>query len=442
MSIGGFRRVLPLRTAVSTSAGLASAAINFLAAVEVAQLTSGHWAWVAILVAGVLIVLAATNFAELNGLYPTAAAIRVWIGRGWNDELARVASLVYASTVLLVMAADAFVLAQAFGQALPHVPGLVLVALVVVAISAANLQGIRVSGAIQDLNALVLLATLMAFSLAVLWHHPLPPSLPQASGPGGGFWQAVAVGVFIYVGFEWVTPLAEEFRDARSIPKGMLIALGLVAIAYALFTAALEALYPGGQGLAESFTPQLVVGRAAMGEVGYWWMMFLTLTTAGTTFNGGLSTASRFVYALARERTLPPGWARLNRRLVPARALLGLAALSLALAGVVVASRHYQLLINVGAGVESLMYALTAVLVLSLRRREPQRPRPFRALGGRYGIAAGGVMYLALGVGALLGGPGLLGPAGLLALLLALAWGWVRLGMPRWTQGRAHAQRL
>lgn len=50
------RQVLPLRTAVSTSAGLASAAINFLACVEVAEYAGGPSAWIALLVAGALIV--------------------------------------------------------------------------------------------------------------------------------------------------------------------------------------------------------------------------------------------------------------------------------------------------------------------------------------------------------------------------------------------------
>jgi len=35
--------------------------------------------------------------------------------------------------------------------------------------------------------------------------------------------QAAGVGVFLYVGFEWVTPLAEETEDYRLIGKGMLI---------------------------------------------------------------------------------------------------------------------------------------------------------------------------------------------------------------------------
>ncbi|MBX5467006.1 MAG: APC family permease [Firmicutes bacterium] len=428
---GGLKRILPLRTAVSTSAGLASAAVNFLAAVEVAQLAAGRWAWVAIAVAGLLIVGAASNFAELSGMYPTSAAIRVWMGRALGDQVARVGSLVYASTVLLVMGADAFVLAKAFSQAVPGIPGMAVVAVLLGVISAANLRGIRIAGWIQDLNALALLATLVVFSALVLWHHPLAAPAAAAGPATGGFWQAVAVGVFIYVGFEWVTPLAEEFRDARAIPRGMLIALGVVALAFALFTAAIEALSPGAGALGQSLAPQLWVGREAMGGVGYWWMMAMTLTTAGTTFNGGLATASRFVYALARERTLPRSWARLNQHLVPGRALIGLTVLALAIAVVVVATARYQFLVNTGAAVESFMYAVSALLVIRLRRKEATRLRPYRAWGGTWAIAGFGVVYLFLGFGALTTGPSAVPwPLVVMGGLIGAALGYVRWGVP------------
>ena len=47
--------------------------------------------------------------------------------------------------------------------------------------------------------------------------------------------QAAGVGVFLYVGYEWVTPLAEETTDYRLIGKGMLWAIGLLSITYCSF---------------------------------------------------------------------------------------------------------------------------------------------------------------------------------------------------------------
>jgi amino acid transporter len=412
-------RVLPLRTAVSTSAGLASAAVNFLAAVEVAEYAGGQSAWLAILVAGVLIVFAGANFSELNALFPSAAAIRVWIRRGVTDRFSLVSSMVYMLTVVFVIAADAFVLGHTFSRAVPAVPALLWILVLLALVTWSNSRGIKVAGTVQDSNAFVLLGTLILFSLIVLGHTPDLGRF-RYFNLGPHWFEAVALGIFIFVGFEWVTPLAEEFQDSRQIPKGMFIALGLIAIAFGLFSLALTVAFPHGHGLTHSFVPQLLVGMRALGPLGFWWMAFVTLTTAMTTFNGGLLSASRFVYALARESALPAWFAHLNRRLVPQNALMVLAASAFVLAVVVYGTGQYLVLINAGAGVESLMYALSSILVISLRRREPARPRSFRVFGYPLVPALVALLFLGLGIEALLTPTGPSGFPGALIFFLAI----------------------
>lgn len=398
----GLSRVLPFRTAVSTSVGLASAAINFLACVEIASLMGGPSGWIAILVAGVLILLSAGNFSELTAMYPSAAALRVWLRRGLSDRLSMVGALVYMMTVLFVIAADAFVLAHAFKAAVPAVPGLVWILVLLVMITWSNSRGIKISGAVQDANALLLLGTLGIFSIVVILGHVSRIHLTRLFSMGPHWMEAVALGVFIYVGFEWVTPLAEEFQDVRAIPRGMYSALGLIAVAFGLFSLALSMAEPNAQVLSHSVIPQLTLGTQALGSVGFWWMTVITLTTAMTTFNGGLATASRFVYALARERVLPAWFSRLNARLVPMNALMTLSFMALILSLLVYWSGQYVLLINAGAGVESLMYMLVALVVIRLRIKEPNTPRPFRVSGYPVLPAIAALAFLVLGAGALM----------------------------------------
>lgn len=438
MADGTLSRVLPLRTAVSTSAGLASAAVNFLAVVEVAEYAGGQSAWLAILVAGVLIVFAGANFSELNGLFPSAAAIRVWIRRGVGDRFSLVSSMVYMLTVVFVIAADAFVLGHTFSRAVPAIPALLWIFVLLALVTWSNSRGIKVAGTVQDSNAFVLLGTLTLFSLIVLLHTPHLGRF-QYFNLGHHWFEAVALGIFIFVGFEWVTPLAEEFQDFRQIPQGMYIALGLIAVAFGLFSLALTVAFPHIHALNHSFVPQLLVGMRALGPFGFWWMAFVTLTTAMTTFNGGLLSASRFVYALARERALPSWFSRLNRWLVPQNALFALAATSFGLAVLVYWTGQYLFLINAGAGVESLMYALSSVLVISLRRREPNRPRSFRVFG--YPLIPGVValIFLGLGVEALLTPTGPHGFPGALiffAAIVVVMTGYVLVVVPRLKKSR------
>ncbi|CAB1130001.1 Amino acid permease [Candidatus Hydrogenisulfobacillus filiaventi] len=438
---GRLKRVLPLRTAVSTSAGLASAAVNFLACAQIDH-AAGLAGALTLAVAGGLIAVVASHFAELSGLYPSAAAIRVWSRRGSSDTLSLLFSLVYLVTVLFVMAADAFVVAKVFEAAWPAVPGVVWIAALLGLVTAGNLRGVKVAGRVQDINGFLLLVSLAAISVVALVRAPHLAAVPW---PGAGGWaDGLSIAVFVFVGFEWVTPLAEEFADARSIGRGMYLALVLIAAAFGLFTWALGAQFGRSALPTASAIPQLLLGRQALGALGFWWMAAVSLTTAMTTFNGGLVAASRFIYALARERVLPRTWARLNSRLVPARAVLGLAGTALVLAVAVWLTGAYLFLINVGAAVESFLYAYVAYLTVSLRRREPARARPFRAWGTPWlSWAVLGVFGL-LGLGALLAPDGLPGPVPwplvFLLLLILATYAYIRWAVPRLRRQAAAAR--
>ncbi len=402
---GTLSKSLGLRTLTSTSAGLAFACVNFLACVQVATAVDGaNGAWIALLTAGILCTISALFFAELNGLYPSAAAIRVWMGKAIGETFALTATFLYMTTVIWVIAADSFVLAKAVHAGIPAVPGLVWIVLFLGLATLANLRGVKVAGMIQDLTTFTLLGSLAIISIASLAHQGFHIAAPFSFGGAGGsgplnFLQAVALGVFIYIGFEWITPMAEEATNSRLIPKGMFFGIILVGSGFILFTLAMTNLIPAHL-LGQSLVPQLIVGREAFGAFGFWWMLVVSAITAMTTFNGGFVTASRFIYAAGRERSLPPVFSRLNRHLVPDFALLVLFSLTLVLAVVVYLTGAYFVLLYAGAALEGLMYAVAAYCVISLRRREPDRPRPFRIWGGTVVPWVGLVIFTVLGFGA------------------------------------------
>ena len=64
---------------------------------------------------------------------------------------------------------------------------------------------------------------------------------PLHTGGAGNIFTAVGFAIFLFVGFEWVTPLADEVRAPRSIAKGMFIAVALLSAVYALLAMAMFA---------------------------------------------------------------------------------------------------------------------------------------------------------------------------------------------------------
>ena len=373
------RRVLRFRTIVSTSTGLAYAAISLLACVQVATYMAGDSAWIALLIAGALALLAALCFSELNALYPSAAAIRQYLRAAFNEKTSLTISFAYVLTIVAVIAADSYVVGSAVSFVFPQTPAILWILLILALAAGANLFGIRIAGLLQDITTYGLLVSLAIISLLALSRHGFTLHQPLAGlGNPGNLLNAVAVGVFVFSAFEWVTPLSEEMTDTRLIPRGMFIALGLLFISYALFTLAATNLV-GIRALKDSPVPQMLLGRATMGQAGVIWMLVATLLTGVMTFNGGFATASRFLYAAAREATLPPIFVRLSiARAVPWVTVLALAISSAVVAVVIDITREFTILILIGAVLEALIYAAAGLCVIQLRRRQPDSPRSFR----------------------------------------------------------------
>ena len=381
------RRVLKFRTVVSTSTGLAYAAISFLGCVQLASLVGGDSGWIAIVIAGALAVLAALCFAELNSLYPSAAGVRQYMKASFNENFSLIVTFGYMLTVIVVIAADSYIVGSAITYAfnLPNWASLIWILALLGLAMGANLRGIKIAGLLQDITTYTLLAFAIGISLIALAKNGFQVHNPfDALFHPDALVNAVAVGVFVFSAFEWVTPLSEEIADIRLIPRGMFIALALLGISYALFTLAAGALLNvHSPAIFNSPIPQMLLSQAALGQVGIWLMLLATLLTAVMTFNGGFATASRFLYAAAREDTLPRLFARISVAFaVPYFAVIFLTVSSAAIAIIIFLTGQFNVLILFGAVLEALIYTVAGLCVLRLRRREPDAERSFRIRGG------------------------------------------------------------
>jgi amino acid transporter len=381
------RRVLKFRTVVSTSTGLAYAAISLLSCIQLASSLGGDSGWIAILIAGLLAILAALCFSELNALYPTAAAVRLYMQEAFGENFSLIITFGYLLTIIAVIAADSYVVGSAITYAfnLPHWASLIWILVLLGLSMGANLRGIKIAGLLQDITTYSLLAFIIIVSLISLAQHGFQLRSPfDAFGHPIDLLNAVAIGVFVFSGFEWVTPLSEEINDIGQIPRGMFISLGLLGISYALFTvAASHVLNVHSAAIFNSPVPQMLLAQATLGQVGIWLMLIATLFTAVMTFNGGFATASRFLYAAAREDVLPPVFARVSIAFaVPYVAVIFLAVSSAAIAVLIFFTNLFTILILLGAVLEALIYTIAGLCVIRLRRKRPEAARAFRIGGG------------------------------------------------------------
>ena len=389
-------RALSFGGASAISTGLAFAAINFLGIAQMLGYVRGPLAWAAVLCAGLVILAVRALFSELNGMYPTAAGIRLWMARAMNDRLALIITFTYMAAIILVIAADAFIIGEAMAYAFSngHTVAIIYVAALLAVATWLNLRGIRLVGAAEKIITTLVVALTIAVGAAALFRHGSPAHL--STGVQGSPVSALILGIFLYTGFEWVTTNSEEVVKPKIIPKAMLVAIGALAASQALFAVAMGLTLDHGQ--RATAYPQLLVAQATLGRAGLLLMLAVTGLTAVNTFNGGFVTMSRFMYAVAREGKLPRTFTYLNDRAVPAVPVLILGITSLVVAIAVAVTGTWAMMVSVCAALEMLIYAAAGYVVWRLRRTQAAADRPFRFRGGRWLAFAFMVLFGVLGL--------------------------------------------
>lgn len=329
--------------------------------------------------------LAAACFSELNGFLPSAAGVRVYFQRSFGERPAIAISLLYMGVVTSVLGAESFVLSHVLATAVPQLPPLAWLVIMFLIIGGLNLRGVKFAGNFQDIMTYTLAPSLIIMALIALTKVDFQLQAPLAPGSMTGFINAVALGVFLYVGFEWVTPLAEEVTGVRTISRGMFIAIGILSVTYAVFSVAMTTTVPRSSLMAAA-APQLVFAREAMGPIGVVWMVIFSMVASIKTFNAGLISVSRFIYATAREGLLPKWFAQISTRyFTPWAAIVFMVLVAVVFSAYVLWAGDgvAKVIVGMAAGVECVVYALVGWTVLDLRKKAPDEPRPFRVPGGK-----------------------------------------------------------
>ncbi len=403
------KRQVGLRTVISTGAGLALASISYVSLIEMSDHVSGHSGWLALLVAGIICYLSSLCFAELGGMFPSAAGIKLFIEKAFGETTALILASLYIMTTLSIVGAETYILGNVLSYGFPGIPVLAWIFVFLLSICLINIRGVKLTGAFQDVVAYFKFFALISISWIALtqFHFPLEHTLhPMLDKSPFDFFQAVGVGVFLYLGFEWVTPLAEEVQEYRSIPKGMAISILLLFVAYGSLVTAMTSI-GGKETLSQAVAsghpiPHILFAVKAFGAPGVMIMMLMSLVASITCFNAGLLTASRFLYALARDHAAPKALAQIHEKyLTPHIAIWMLFTVCTLLSLFVAYTGIVKPFIYMGAFAECLIYVTMAISLIRLRKTHPHQERPFRVKTLAIPVFVA-IFFTALGIGLLL----------------------------------------
>jgi amino acid transporter len=379
------KKVIKLRTVISTSTGMAIATSCYLAGIQLATILVGELAWISILLAGFLCLLSSMCFSELTSLYPSAAGIKLYIQNAFNEKLSIIIGMFYVILGISMVGAESYLLASVLSGTFqifnPFYDKFLWILFFIVFVGLINLRGVYITGVIQDIMTYSMVAFMIGVSIYTFATHDINISLAAQSAKFTleNIIQAAGVGVFLFVGYEWVTPLAEETTDYGLIGKGMLWAIGLLTITYSLFITAMFVGLTPAQLASGTQIPHIVFGTNLFGVAGTISFIVMSILASVTSFNSGLLNTSRFSYAMGRDNVLPRFFSKLHPTYAtPWVSIIFLGVFAIVISLATLYTGKYLFIILMAAALECFIYVVAAVCVIKLRKKYPEKKRSFK----------------------------------------------------------------
>ena len=337
---------------------------------------AGLWAPLAFMVAGVVAAPTALSYAEFSTRIPEAAGEAAYVGEGLNSQFLAVfvgLAIVTAGTVSAgaVLRGGVGYLTAIFDVpaqwAMVAVGGALVIVAVIGVLESLWLAAVFTAIEVVGL-ALVIWAGMGAepvAGFAELDWLEVPDDLALA-GIGAG----AVLAFFAFIGFEDIVNMAEEVKQPeRTMPRAILIALGLTTLIYGLVSyAAVRAVEIDALGVSEK--PLTLVWQAGRGGEAE----FLSAIAVFAALNGVLAQivmASRVLYGLGKRTPVLGLFHHANAR-------TGTPVFATLLIGAVVISTATALPVAVLAEVTSSIllgvFVLVNLALIVMKLREPQAP--------------------------------------------------------------------
>ncbi|PAA81469.1 hypothetical protein BOX15_Mlig005176g1 [Macrostomum lignano] len=262
----------------------------------------------------------------------------------------------------------------------PIITEKLLAALCLTILTAANCWSIRASTWIQDIctwgKTLALIIIIIAGCVQVgrgkveFFEEPFADSVMGV----GNLVRAFYSGLFAYNGWNYLNCVTGEMKNPqRDLPLAIFISCAIVTVVYVLANAAYFTTVPVAEFVT---TPAVAIlfAKKISGFLAAVMPIFVSLSTFGGV-NGVLLTTSRIFFVAAEEGQMPSFLCMIQQRLLtplPAVLLVGLISL------VYLTIDDIYVLVNYMGFVNWLAIGLSVSIVLYLRVKRPNDPRPVR----------------------------------------------------------------
>jgi amino acid transporter len=327
-----------------------------------------------------VIAIVALCFAEMSGRFAETGGPYLYARKtlgpligfevGWLNWIARLTGFASICNLFLTYLA-LFVPGANAGW-----PRAILIVSIVAIYTGINLVGIREMTIVSNVFAVSKLIPLLLFiTIGLFFIHGSNFSFaePPDYRP---FSKSVMLLVFAFSFEGSMIPSGEVRNPQRSYPFALLVSLAIVAVVYLLVQVVCIGTLPG---LAGSDRPLADAAKAFLGSPGAYLISIGAMISMSGTLNANMLFTSRITFALAEQGQLPAVVGRIHPRYrTPHVAIILSAFVILALT----LFNSFISALTISAIVRLLLYVITSICLIVLRKRKDQ-PRPeFEVPGG------------------------------------------------------------
>lgn len=287
----------------------------------VTELTGGRVAATYIITL-VAMVFTARSYARMSVAYPYSGSAYVYTQQSFGGALGFLAGWALLLDYLFLPMINYLIIGLYMGSTFPDIPSWVWVVGAIGLVTVLNIVGIVSVARANFVIIAVQIAFILAFVVLAIGSasgHAVDPLLPfTGDGSVDGFlplFQGAAILCLSFLGFDSVSTLAEEARDARrSVPRAIMLVTVGAGLLFILLTYIAQIAYPSN-----AFESADTASIEVVASLGQTWLstLFLAGFIAGAVGSALTSQAAvaRILFAMGRDGVLPRRvFGRLSRR--------------------------------------------------------------------------------------------------------------------------------
>lgn len=343
------------------------------ALVGVASGNAGNAVWLSFLISAIIAMFTALSYAELASMFKGDSGEYEYVGHAMGNKFGFVIALSMIVGTVISSAAVALGFAGYFTRFFP-IP-LITAALGLIALmTLLNFSGIKetkyynaISTVLEIIGLAIIVAAGFMFSKPGINYFEMPQGF-------SGVMSSAALVFFAYLGFEGIVKLRDETKNPqKNIPLGMLLALAISSVLYIIVSYSAVGVM-GWQELSSSQAPLASVAAMAFGGFAFTLLGIIALFSTSNTVLMTMVAASRQLYGMADEKSMPKMFSKVGRTGTPYIAIFitGIVAVIFALIG------DLEIVANITNLFLFIAFAAVNLSLIILRYTSSYIHRPFK----------------------------------------------------------------